>query len=795
MLLCPFHLFSQIRVSGFVKDNESGEALIFASIVEKGTNNYTLSDNNGYFSLITSTPCSLEVTYVGFNPLLFEINSKKDTLVNILLSTDIIIEDVIVKATRTLLPNITSLSGKELQYLPSIGARPDLLKTLQLYPGIQTQNEGSSLLLVRGGDPGQNLYLIDNVPLIYVNHLGGFMSVFNPDIINNVDVYKAGFPAHFGGKLSSILDITQREGNTNNTKGSFSFGLTDMSLSLEGPVKEKSSYIVTGRTSFLGLFSMLASQTLPGNYYTLFYGFHDINAKYSWRPNTKNSLHINFYQGDDMLQYKVKQSELKEGEKTITRSTWGNWLLSAQYKSIITSKLRSTNTLSYTRYRLKNIQDRTSLGDAGYSDYFSEYLSSLKNASFHSNWKYDIAKPYSIEYGVLSSYLFNVPNKYHASNQSVGSSAKSLKSFQADLYIENKLKLGNCMLLNMGLRNSNYFTEGYSANNLEPRINLSCKMSPNYSLNFSYMRAYQYTHLLFTSGSISNNEVWISSDHQIQPSRVDQFATGIQSRMMDGMFDIEFNLYYKDMTNLTTYKDGYSDLMGSPNWHSKVTSNGQGISKGLELYLKKNYGKVTGFMGYSFSHATRKFDDINSGEEYLFDFDRPHCFSTNVQYALNKKWKMNLAWVYQSGIPYTPAIGRQNTIASGYDAYYNSDIYEALIYGPRNSDRLSPYHRLDISCIYSTETKRNNAAEWIFSIYNAYNRQNAYYYYYNTNNTGEMIPPDYYETYKPLSLYQISFLPIIPSISYKVYFNKESNGNKTDNTIHKLKKWFFYENE
>lgn len=793
-VLLNIQLMAQVRISGFVRDINSDEALIFAHVLEKGSNNYALSDNNGYFSIIANSPVVLEFTYVGYKPLNVTINQEKDTLIDVHLTSDNVLEDVVVKAPKILSPNVSAITGKKLQHLPSIGARPDVFKTLQLFPGIQTQNEGSSLLLVRGGDPGQNLYLIDNVPLIYVNHLGGFMSVFNPDMINNVSVYKGGFPARYGGKLSSIVDIAQREGNTRSLTGSFSIGITDMSFSVEGPVREKSSFIVTGRIAFLGAFSALATHLLPDNYYTLYYGFHDINAKYSWKPNTKNSFHVNFYQGDDKLLYKLKKSELKEGEKAVTSYIWGNWLLSAHWNSIVSNKLHVSNSLSFTRYRLKNTQDLIS--NTGTDDYKfnSEFLSSLKDVSIFSDWKLDIIRQYSVEFGAHSSYLLNIPNKYYDSNQLYEASYDLLNALQSDIFVENRFKFRGKSHLNIGIRGSGYIAGDFSDFNLEPRVNLDYKINKNQSPNLSYMRVYQYSHLLFTPGSISNNEIWVSSDQFIPPAMADIYAAGWQGRFYDGMFDFELNVYYKRMMSLTSYKDGYSNLLGSTNWHSKVTSDGTGVSKGIEFYLKKNFGKWTGFMGYTLSQSTRKYEAINNGEEFLFDFDRPHCFSTAIKYGLNEKWEMNLAWVFQSGVPYTPAIGRQYTAASGFDAYYHADEYEALIYGSRNSGRLKPYHRLDLSFIYTTETSRGNKAEWAFSVYNVYNRQNPYYYYYNTNNTGEMIPPDLYEQYKPLSLYQISFLPIIPSVSYKIYFNTKQNRNENSEREHRLKKWFFYEN-
>jgi len=789
-------LNAQIRISGIIKDLNTNEVLVGAHVFEKADNNATLTDNNGYYSITVSPTTSLVFSFVGFNHSEIIINSRNDTIINVQLESCGLLEEIVVKAPKYIQSDISTLTSKEIKNLPSISSRTDVLKSIQFLPGIQSQSEGSSLLLVRGGDTGQNLYLIDNIPLIYVNHLGGYMSVFNPDMINSINIYKGGFPARYGGKISSITDIVQREGNTKDLQGSLSFGLTDMSFGIDGPVKDKSSFIITGRSSFLGLFPLLATKTLPDNFYTLYYGFHDINAKYSWKPNNKNSFHLNFYQGDDYLKYKLKNNELDKNDNAKTQYTWGNWLLSAHWKSFISRKLYASTSLSVTHYRLKNTKEYNIETDSGNTLFNSKLLSSVKDISLFNNWKFQVCKPYSIEFGIHSSYKTNLPNDYQRSDRAEPG-IKPTVSFQTSLFIENKIKIGRLMLTNIGLRGGNYISGQFSDFKLEPRLNTSINLNANHSFHLSFIRIYQYSHLLFTTGKISNNEIWIPSDKVIKPGMADQYTAGFKKSFYDEMFTAELNAYYKNMENLSNYKEGYAYLLGDANWHSKVETGGKGVSKGLELYLQKIPGKWGGFISYSWSTTTRNYKHINNGNDFLFDYDRPHCLSTSFNYEINEKWQLNLAWIFQSGIPYTPAVGRRYSIALENDTYYGSGEYEVLIYGKRNSNRLKPYHRLDFSFNYHKETKRGNKAVWTFSVYNAYNRQNPYYYYYNTNDTDEMIPPDYFDEYMPLSLYQVSFLPVIPSFSYKVYFNSNSKKSKKKSNLkfgEKLKKWFYYEN-
>ncbi len=785
--LQAFLLNAQVRVAGTVRDKETGELLIGASILVQSTNQAKISDNNGAFSLVLDDPSDLEFNYVGYNRQVIRIAPVADTIIDVQLTTNNVLEEVVVKARDKDISNVAGLSTEELQYLPAIGSKPDVFKSLQLLPGIQSQNEGSSLLLIRGGDPGQNLYLIDNIPLIYVNHLGGFMSVFNPDMINKIQVIKGGFPAKYGGKLSSIVDISQREGSVSGKKGSVSIGASDASFNFEGPLKSKSSFIITGRTSLFGLMPLLATRILPDNYYTLYYGFYDINAKYSYKPNSRNSFNINFYRGDDILRYKVKKEALSGYEKGSSNSVWGNFLVSGRWNSLVSAKLSHSTSLSMTRYRLRNKKEYIAGPESENEDFINEFYSSLKDISVISDWKLTLLKFYALNFGLQSSYLVNIPNKTYSNNLTLQTGTVKKKALQSSVYIENKLSFSQYFKADIGLRLSHYHLKDLSITNPEPRVHLNFGLNPDHSISLSYMHTYQYSHLLLAPASINNSETWIPTDSKVQPSFSKQYTLGWMGDFYSHLLSAEINFYYKELSGLVAFKDGYSSLAGDVGYYNKIETGGSGTSKGFELLIKKNYGNLKGFMGYSYSHTTRKFSNLNDGNPYDFEFDRPHTLSFGLGYKFSEKWRMGLSWVFQSGLPYTPAIGRQ------YATDMDGETYEVLIYGERNSARMKPYHRLDISFNYTKYTNRGRKAEWTFGLYNAYNRQNPFYYYYNTTNTNEMIPPEYYDDYKPLSLYQVSFFPIIPSVSYKVFFDKKIQRNYTKEN--KLYDWAFYENK
>jgi hypothetical protein len=788
-------LLAQTRVSGFVTDASTGERLIGANISEISTIKGTVTDNNGYFTLLIKTPVSLQASYIGYTSANIALASEQDTLLEISLVPGKELSTVVIRADKIMRSNVAKLSTLELQSIPSLGGKPDVMKALQLMPGIKSQSEGSSLLLVRGGSPGENMYLFDNVPVIYVNHLGGFMSVFNPDIINSIDVYKGGFPAKYGGKLSSIVDITQKEGNSSEFKGSMSVGLTDLSLSLEGPIKKKATYIFTARKTLFDLLMLAGTGIGEGNSFIMLYGFHDLNGKITWKPNARNSLHFNIYQGDDRLNYWSKKAKENPGNKNHLSYTWGNWLASADWKHVVSAKLFSDNSISFTRYRLSEKQKFSFKGENGIEKIEYKYLSSVQAINLQSAWKYQARQKWALDFGFKSTLAFNLPNYTYQSNMPSSTESDQIPSLETALYTDNKISLPNGFQLNAGLRFVNFITTDFSAFALEPRVALNKELNTNHQLNLSYMRVNQFSHLLFTPGSIMANEVWIPADKTIKPASSDQYTLGWTGNFMHGTYSSEVSLYYKTLRDLATYKDGFINLKGDNNWKSKIETGGKGTAYGFEVLLRKNTGNWTGFASYSWSKAMRQFPEMNRGLEFLYDYDRPHSVSLSVNHTFSDRVSINMAWMYQTGLPYTPVIGRQLTPSLEPDENGEYINYETFIYGERNSARMKDYHRLDIGLTLNKLTSENKVkSSWTFSVYNAYNRQNPVYYYYNTTPTGEIINPETSGTaYKPFNMYQLSLFPVIPTVSYKCYFLKSNTERRSFGQ--RFRNWLYMENE
>ena len=763
------HLAAQIHFSGFVTDSLSGERLIGVNIVESGTANGVTSDNNGFFSLRIKQPAVVKLTYVGYKTV--EIQIEKDELMKVRMSTGIALAEVVVSTQRWQNTDVVSLGAKELLNIPALGGKPDVLKAAHLLPGVNPQSEGSSLLSVRGGNPGENLYLLDNIPLIYVNHIGGFMSVFNPDMINGMDIYKSGFPAMYGGKLSSIVDITQREGDMSSLKGTLGVGLSDLSFSVEGPTKIKNtSFIVTGRKTLTEALLGSVSGLSDGNNNIVMYGFHDVNAKFSWKPDTRNSLHLNLYQGDDYLHFHTKKEPRSSGKSTMN-TIWGNWLLSARWNHVLNPKLFVRHSLSYTRYRLTDKKRFSGITDGTFS---SNYLSSVQDVSLRSDWKYPVSDLWQMDFGLHLSHLVHLPNRTRQSNLSSEISDEQYRSWENAVYWDNKITFFRNFKAHAGGRAVFYDAEGFNNFSFEPRLQLDVAISKNHSLHIGYMKVSQNSHLLFTAGGIMNNEVWVPAGNKFPVSGSEQYTAGWLGVFYDGMFQAGAEAYYKRLRHLSNYREGYLSLMGDTDWQSKIITGGQGEAKGIEFMLRKTTGQWTGFASWSWSETTRQYPDVNDGKRYLYEYDRPHTVSLNLNKQLNERWTFNMVWVWMSGLPYTPAIGRQ------LFEYWDEDEYlEALIYGERNSARMKPYHRLDVGLNRSVLTKRNRKAVWTFSIYNLYNRRNPYFYYYNENGSNEMYMPGFYADRRygesrnhSMTLYQLSFFPMIPTVSYKLYFDR-----------------------
>jgi hypothetical protein len=788
IFLCCSEIHAQQRVSGFVKDASSGEFLIGATVFDIENKGGAVTNQAGYFSLITKPNAMLRISYLGYESQEFSVCKGEACLTPTILlkPAQTTLGGIEISAQYRPTFNVAKLNTNEILNIPNITGKPDVLKALQLLPGMRSPGEATSGILVRGGNPGENLYLLDNTPLIYVHHIGGHMSVFNPDMINDIEVYKGGFPAKYGEKLSSIMNITQKSGNQSAFRGSYSIGISDLSLTLEGPTKlDNSSFIFTARKTLVTeLFYLAATGISSETSAFMFYGFHDVNGKFTWSPNYRNTFSVNFYQGDDYLQQFGKTPKRVEEGRFRKSTTWGNWLGSVNWNHAFPSNWLVKNTISFTHYRLKDVLRLTYSDkqiEQGAENLQQMKRSSLQDISWRSEVSYTLIKNWDLEFGNKLTHLRFKPMIFEHNTPGIPQHNDFTDALESAIYVTNKIKPISFLDAEIGLRGVSYFNSEISNFSLEPRLNTNIYLTENHVLNLSAMRVSQNAQLISNIGSLSANEIFIPSGKDIPISYSNQFSFGYHTSFLNKRYHVEANVFHKTLNDLTTYKDGYNYAMGDIYWREKLETGGTGLAQGFEFLLKKNSGRLTGFLGYTYSKSTRQFAGINNGKTYDFEYDSPHDLSINLAFQLSEKWSFGTTWQYQTGLPFTPAIGRHIALDD------DGSPYEVLIYGDKNSERMRDYHRLDIAFKKKTYTKKkyredgvkikkpNRKSELTLGVYNVYARQNPYFYFYSNSSYGlGGIYWHEWATKQPIKLYQASMFSLIPMISYKVWFGADS---------------------
>ncbi|MEG2337255.1 MAG: TonB-dependent receptor, partial [Bacteroidales bacterium] len=502
----------------------------------------------------------------------------------------------------------------------------------------------------------------------------------------------------------------------------------------------------------------------------------------------------NLYQGDDYLSYWKNE----ERNNSFTAQTeefrnkildiWGNFLLTAKLQTNLSSRLMAKHNLSYTRYRTKDLMSASiKTADSTMENTFI-YKSSVQELSFYSDWNYRASRYWDLSWGGKFSWISHIPNEVVKNYEKPY--LEGIKSLQnaldLTLYTDQIIKPLSWMDIRLGLRLNYYVLKEYSHFSFDPRASVSFFLPKEQALNIGYSRLTQTSQMLFVPGPVINNEIWFSSDQFIPIAYSNQYNVGWSGFFYKRMFEVEVSLYYKSMEGLSTFKEGYRSITGDPLWKDKISINGSGRSYGVEMSLSKTLGKWTGIATYSYARSFRKFADINQGKEFAFDFDRPHTATLSLNWAINTKWSLSCSWIYQTGLPYTPAVERiyvPNTdlkVERGGVLNEQTDpieYYEVLVYGERNSARMKAYHRMDLGAQYSYTTKKGRRACWSFSIYNLYARKNPAFYFYNEvghPSIGEIYNPRVSKEFKPLSQYQVYYLSLVPMISYKVWFDTKT---------------------
>ena len=784
--------FAQKRtISGYVMDAASKETLIGATVFDRNSGKGCATNNYGFYTLtLDQGGVDLQVSYVGYTQQNKAIDLKENLSINFLLETNTTLDEVVVEATRATVSarspqmSVVELPVQQIKSIPTLFGEADVLKAIQLLPGVQNGSEGSAGMYVRGGGPDENLLLLDGVPVYNVNHALGFFSVFNPDALKNVTLYKGSFPAHFGGRLSSVVDIRMKEGDMQKYHGNVSVGLISSKLNVEGPiVKDKLSFNLSFRRTYGDLLIKptlwIANAMNPEmSKLNTGYSFYDLNAKLNWKISDKDRLYLSFYTGDDGINFGVRYKDYEVDDAQYNNNMdikwrWGNKVASLRWNHVMSQKLFMDASVNYTQYRHHlgmDMSEETIYHHEGQTlnvkdEFNMAYKSGINDITAKVDFDYTPLPNHEIRFGGNYTYHMFRP-EVQSAKMIAGNAveidtvigASNVYAHETALYAEDNMTFGDIFRVNAGLHYSTFTVEGKTYQSVQPRLSASVMLASNLSLKAGYAYMTQYVHLLSNSSLSLPTDLWVPVTAKIVPMNAHQVSLGAFYEL-PRLFDISIEGYYKTMNNLLEYKDGASFFGSSDTWENKVCL-GKGWAYGIEFLVQRSFGKTTGWIGYTWAHSKRKFDregmEINGGKVFPAKYDRRHDLSITVQHKFSERFDLSGTWVFSSGNCGT--LGTQ--------------VYEGLMdewgYIPsinaleRNNFRMGNYHRLDLSVNFHKQ-KKHGIRTWNISVYNVYNHKNPFIVYtdYGWDEATQT---------EKKRLMQASLFPIIPSVSYSFKF-------------------------
>jgi outer membrane receptor for ferrienterochelin and colicin len=763
-LVCSAHIvFSQkLTVSGTVRDAANGELLVGATVRDSLSQTGVQTNAYGFFSLeIPNGNHTVKVSFIGYAPVYIRDFEQHKNPLEVRLKQDNLLREVTVKENKDRDMPIGSLSipMDKIKSMPALLGEVDVLKALSFTPGVSTGTEGSAGLYIRGGTPDQNLILLDEVPVYNVTHLGGFFSVFNPNSLKSVDLYKGAFPARYGGRLASAIDLTMKDGNNQKFGGEVGIGILNQSLTLEGPiVKNKASFIVSGRISTLGLSSLLQPKKSSGYGETRKYRFHDLNAKINYQINKTDQIYLSLYNGFDKFTY--GEWSAIDGRKTETAlgNNWGNTTATLRYSKVFSQKLFARFILLYSKYTSELANNFDDIQpDTDPVRLYRNTNAGVTDVGGKVQFDYFLSNRTNLKFGVdLTRHTFSpfVTNSNYSGAQHDAGTGK-LPATQLDFHVDANINLTTELHFNPGLRYSLYHVNNRTFFNPEPRLGLNWSLPANWTLKGGYAIMNQYVHLLTNNGFGFGYDAWLPSTDKVTPSRSSQISLGIYKTFPKAGLELSLEAYTKRMTNLIDYPDGtnFSGLLAD-SWDDIVIKGGVGRVKGIEFMLSKKTGRFNGWIAYTLSKSERKFSEVNDAAWFPMKYDRRHHLATTANYEIGKKWKLSASFIYQTGHAVT--LPEAAFITESSDG-------PRFIYDKRNNGRMPAFHRLDIGASKSLVTPRKRNAELRLGLYNAYNRNNPLYLDLKTQRNQDFVPTG-------ILVKQVSFFPILPYIGYTLKF-------------------------
>ena len=786
-------------VSGYITDISSKETLIGATVLDIPSGKGAITNEYGFYSLtLPDGPVEVRTGYVGYKPVVISFTLHRDTLINIDVPTIDELNEVTIYGNREILGvrgsqmSAIDIPIEQIKAVPAMFGETDVLKALQLLPGVQAGAEATAGLYVRGGNPDENLLLLDGVPVYNVNHMFGMFSVFNPDAIKNVTLYKGSFPAHYYGRLSSVVDIRMKDGDLNQYHGNASVGLVSSKINLEGPIiKGKTSFNISARRTYSDLllnsaiwlnkqFDFANTDDLSMGYY-----FYDLNLKLNHKFNDNDRLYVSWYSGDDDIYFNYRSSGGAYKEKTRLNWRWGNTVAAIRWNHVLGPKLFMDVSANYTQYRHKmgihikeddkknnykgsmGINMKSGIYDASFRSDFHWSPSSGQDIRFGGSYTHHKFTPDVMELSMNSSETMdNDSVQTNDFNQTFGS--RHILAHEYQLYAEDDIELTDVIKFNIGAGYAGFSVNNRYYNSLEPRLSARFLVTDELSVKTGYAYMTQYVHLLSNNVINLPTDLWVPVTDKVEPEHSHQWALGA-AYSVDGLADFTLEGYYKQMDNLLEYKEGSSYMSGDTDWQNKVAM-GKGWSYGLELMAQRSVGRLNGWIAYTWNKSQRKFDRpgmvINGGRTFDAKYDRRHKLDITCNYKFSDRFDMSATWLFETG-----------NCGTIYTQYYDSEIladekdeqyrYTTTLgyYENRNNFRLNPTHRLDLSFNWHRKLSERVNRTLNLSIYNAYNNRNPFLVYVYTDS--------YYrgdEWVEERTLRQLTLFPILPTLSYSISF-------------------------
>ena len=775
-----------MTISGYVKDASTGEVLIGANVIVLELKSGRSTNNYGFFSItVPEGEYTLESSYIGYSNLKKQVNPNLiDSLKTITLnlnSSSFITQEVVLKAKKEDANIKNADMGKieleieTLDQIPVLAGEKDILKTIQLLPGVQAGSEGTSGFYVRGGGPDQNLILLDEAVVYNASHLFGFFSVFNSDAINNIDLIKGSMPANYGGRLASVLDINMKDGNNKKFGAEGGIGLISSRLTIEGPIKkDTSSFIISGRRTY---FDVLAKPYVDTTSFAgSGYYFYDLTTKFNYIISEKDKLYLSGYFGRDVFTFNSQEWGFN------VNIPWGNATASLRWNHLFNNKLFMNTSLIFSDY---NFELNAGQELEGIPSSETVMFSGIRDYNLKSDLSYYPNLQHQIKGGV--NYIFHKFNPTSFSgtyDDLVFEEIINHYAHEYAFYINDEYNVNEKLLINFGLRWSGFIQVGpferyvkdgsnqigqvstdsvikykngevvENYGGLEPRISMRYLLNETTSLKMGAVQNYQYIHLASLASSSLPTDVWLPSSDIVAPQFGRQFSLGLYKNFSDNTYETSIEGYYKTMDNLVEYSESYVPglSIGVDNVDNNLTF-GTGESYGLEFFIAKKRGNINGWIGYTLSKTTREFENLNNGQEYFSKYDRLHDLSFVLNYQITKRLNFSTVFVY--------ATGNSLTIPNSVFVMDGNLITQ---WGERNNYRMEPYHRMDVALTLKNKETKKYDSSWTLSIYNVYNRQNPYFIYFEPD--GVLSPGQDVQ----ITAQQVSLFPIIPSISWNFNF-------------------------